>query len=76
MTGPHKDIVGMLTQSVRNAGLKMGFYYSLTEWTNNLHIWMHDPDSAIGEYVDHYMVPQFKELVGKYKPSLIFTDGE
>ncbi len=76
VTGPHKDIVGMLTESVRKAGLKMGFYYSLTEWTNNLHIWMHDPDSAIGEYVDHYMVPQFKELVGKYKPSLIFADGE
>jgi len=76
VTGPHKDIVGMLTQSVRNAGLKMGFYYSLTEWTNNLHIWMQDPDSAIAEYVDHYMVPQFKELVNKYKPSLIFTDGE
>ena len=37
---------------------------------------MQDPDSAIGEYVDHYMVPQFKELVGKYKPSLVFTDGE
>lgn len=76
VTGPHRDIVGQLTQSVRNAGLKMGFYYSLTEWTNNLHIWMHDPDSAIGEYVDHYMVPQFKELVRKYRPSLIFADGE
>ena len=76
VTGPHKDIVGLLTQSVRKAGMKMGFYYSLTEWTNNLHIWMHDPDSAIGEYVDHYMMPQFKELVRQYKPSLIFADGE
>ena len=22
------------------------------------------------------MIPQFKELVGRYKPTLIFTDGE
>lgn len=75
-TGPHRDIVGELTESVRRTGLKMGFYYSLPEWTNGLHIWMHDPDSAIDEYVNLYMIPQFKELVGKYKPSLIFADGE
>ena len=76
VTGPRMDIVDSLTKAVRNAGLKMGFYYSLTEWTNNLHIWMQDPDEAIGDYVDEYMMPQFKELVGKYKPSLIFADGE
>ncbi len=76
VTGPHMDIVDSLTRAIRATDLKMGFYYSLTEWTNPLHIWMHDPDDAIGEYVDHYMIPQFKELVSKYKPSLIFTDGE
>lgn len=76
VTGPHRDIVGDLTKAVRDAGLKMGFYYSLTEWTNNLHIWMKDPDEAIGDYVDDYMMPQFKELVKRYKPSLIFADGE
>lgn len=76
VTGPHMDIVDSLTRAVRAAGLKMGFYYSLTEWTNKLHIWMQDPDSTIGEYVDEYMIPQFKELVSKYRPSLIFADGE
>ena len=76
VTGPHKDIVDSLTRAVRNKGMKMGFYYSLTEWTNGLHIWMQDPDDAIDEYVERYMIPQFKELVTKYKPSLIFSDGE
>lgn len=76
VTGPHMNIVDSLTRCVRAAGMKMGFYYSLTEWTNQLHVWMQDPDSAIGEYVDDYMIPQFKELVSKYKPSLIFADGE
>ena len=75
-TGPRRDIVGELTRAVRRAGLKMGFYYSLTEWTNPRHIWYVDPDSTIGDYVDHYMIPQFKELVTKYQPSVIFADGE
>ena len=75
-SGPHRDIVGELTNSVRAKGLKMGFYYSLAEWTNPKHIWMVDPDDSIADYVDNYMIPQFKELVSEYKPSLIFTDGE
>lgn len=76
VTGPRMDIVDTLTRVVRESGLKMGFYYSLPEWTNRLHIWMQDPDSAIDDYVSQYMIPQFKELVSKYRPSLIFTDGE
>ena len=75
-TGPHRDIVGELTSAVRRTGLKMGLYYSLTEWTNALHIWMQDPDDSIADYVNRYMMPQFKELVSKYHPSAIFADGE
>lgn len=74
--GPNRDIVGELTKSVRQAGLKMGLYYSLTEWNNPLHRWYTDPNENIGPYVEKYMNPQFKELVGAYKPSLIFSDGE
>ena len=32
--GPHRDICGELTEAVRKQGLKMGFYYSLPEWTS------------------------------------------
>lgn len=74
--GPKRNIVSELTEAVRNKGIKMGFYYSLTEWTNPKHIWMQDPDDSIGNYVETYMIPQFKELVDRYKPSVIFTDGE
>ena len=74
--GPKRDIVGELTKSVRDKGLKMGFYYSLAEWNNPLHRWYTDPDDSISRYVDQHMIPQFKELVEAYKPSLIFTDGE
>ncbi len=74
--GPHRDIVGELTDVVRAHGMKMGFYYSLPEWTSPLHYWMKDPDDSIANYVDTHMIPQFKELVSKYKPTMIFADGE
>lgn len=74
--GPKRDIVDELTTAVRNTGMRMGFYYSLAEWTNPLHRWYVDNPDSIGRYVDEYMIPQFKNLVSKYKPSLIFTDGE
>ena len=76
VSGPRRNIVEELTAAVRRKGLRMGFYYSLPEWSNPRHIWMQDPDDHIGDYVDNYMVPQFKELVGRYRPDLIFTDGD
>ncbi|TBW28672.1 alpha-L-fucosidase [Gramella sp. KN1008] len=75
-TGPHRDIVKELTDAVREEGLKMGLYYSLAEWNHPLHRWYTDPHDSIHDYVDHYMIPQFKELVSTYKPKLVFSDGE
>ena len=76
VSGPKRNIVEELTNAVRAKGLRMGFYYSLPEWTNPRHIWMVDPDNEIADYVDNYMVPQFKELVTRYKPELLFSDGD
>lgn len=75
-TGPKRDIVGELSEAVKKDGLKMGLYYSLPEWNNPLHRWDTDPHDSIARYVDEYMIPQFKELISTYKPSLVFTDGE
>ena len=76
VSGPHRNIVEELTAAVRHEGLRMGFYYSLPEWSNPRHIWMQDPDTAITDYVDNHMVPQFKDLVSRYHPDLIFADGD
>ena len=67
---PKRDLLGDLTNAVRAKGLKMGYYYSLYEWFNP--IWKTDKK----RYVDEHMIPQFKDLVTKYKPSIIFSDGE
>ena len=76
VSGPRRNIVEELSQSVRKEGLRMGFYYSLPEWTNPLHIWMEDPSDSIGRYVSEYMEPQFRDLVDRYRPDLIFSDGD
>ncbi len=68
--GPHRDLLGDLTEAVRAKGLKMGYYYSLYEWYNPLYLRHFDM------YVDSHMIPQIKELVEKYKPSVLWTDGE
>lgn len=67
---PKRDLLGDLTNAVRDAGLKMGYYYSLYEWFNPL--WLQDKK----RYVSEHMHPQFKDLVTRYKPSVIFSDGE
>jgi len=74
--GPHRDIVGELTQAVKNQGMKMGLYYSLPEWNNKLYRWGTDKPEMVTRYVDEHMIPQFKELITAYKPSLVFSDGE
>ena len=68
--GPHRDLCGDLTESVKKAGLHMGFYYSLYEWFNPLY------KSDFTSYVDNHMIPQMKDLVTRYTPDILWTDGE
>ena len=68
--GPQRDLLGDLTAAVRAKGLRMGIYYSLYEWYNPLYL------SDKPRYVAEHMMPQFKDVVTRYKPSIIFSDGE
>jgi alpha-L-fucosidase len=68
--GPHRDLCGDLTSAVKNAGLHMGFYYSLYEWYNPVYL------NNLPAYVDEHMIPQMKDLVTRYSPDILWTDGE
>jgi alpha-L-fucosidase len=84
--GPNRDLVGELSEAVRQEGLKMGLYYSIIEWESN---WTHRTESGYylpdfivekykipeDEYVNHHLMLQLKELVNNYKPVLLFSDG-
>jgi alpha-L-fucosidase len=69
-TGPQRDLVEDLSKAVRDAGLKMGLYYSLYEWFNPLY----KTDANL--LVQKHYIPQFKDVVTRYKPAVIFADGE
>jgi alpha-L-fucosidase len=69
--GPKRDLVGELSAAVRRKNLEMGFYYSLYEWFNPL--WLSGDRNA---FVERHMFPQFKDLVTRYSPAVIFSDGE
>lgn len=83
--GPKRDLVGDLTTAVRGQGLKMGLYYSLIEWESsptgrrNKGWWL--PESVHEKYripEEQFVAMVNKELrdiVVKYEPSLLFSDG-
>jgi len=84
--GPERDLVGELTEAVRNRGLRMGLYYSLIEWetsrtqrTPSGRFIAQEVMDAYGipidRYVDDHVLPQLRELVTEYRPAVIFADG-
>lgn len=70
-SGPKRDIIGELKEAGTAKGLKMGIYYSLYEWEHPLY-----KSKQLEKYVEEYFHPKFKEVVSKYKPPVIFLDGE
>lgn len=75
--GPRRDLVGDLDAAVRRAGLRMGLYYSFGEWRHPLYHWMLREDGDdVDRYVAEHMVPQLKDLVRRYQPSVLFADGD
>ncbi|HSM76134.1 MAG TPA: alpha-L-fucosidase [Bryobacteraceae bacterium] len=68
--GPKRDLLLDLSEAGRRKGLHMGIYYSLYEWYNPL--WLSDRK----RYVAEHMFPQFKDVVTRAKPEIIFSDGE
>ena len=69
--GPKRDLCGDLTEAVRAAGLRMGFYYSLLEWRHPLY-----NKDDIGRFVERVDLPQLRDLVVRYRPEIVWTDGE
>ncbi|KAF7492769.1 Tissue alpha-L-fucosidase [Sarcoptes scabiei] len=74
--GPGRDLVGELAHAVRGEGLRFGLYHSLFEWFNPLYL----NDKANGfktnEFVRNKVGPCLYELIDRYRPSLIWSDGE
>lgn len=74
-----RDVVGELTDAVRNCGMRMGIYYSGgLDWAfNEARIeQVHDVWGTIvqsPEFVD-YSVKHWKELIDRYQPAIMWND--
>ena len=80
-SGPGRDLCQELADSVRSVGgVKMGYYYSLWDWFNpyndNMKEIRSGNNNRYKKYIKEVFYPQFRELVEKYKPALLFSDGD
>lgn len=74
--GPHRDLVGDLSKSVKKRGIKFGLYYSLYEWFNPLYLEDKRNGFRTQTYIEKKMMPEMRDMVLRYKPDLVWTDGD
>ena len=68
--GPHRDLLAEIMDAVRAAGLHAGLYYSLFEWWSPIYL------SDVDAYVAQVMLPQLRDVVSRYAPSVLWSDGD
>ena len=75
--GPTRDIVGELERAFRNDGrVKFGLYHSLFEWFNPMYLSDEASNFTNRDFVISKMMPELRELVMKYKPEVLWSDGD
>ncbi len=68
--GPHRDFLYELRDAMEGSGVRFGVYHSIYEWFNPLYL--ENPE----RYALEHLHPMLKELIEKYQPNTLFTDGE
>lgn len=74
--GPHRDLVGELATAVRQENLTYGLYHSLFEWFNPLYLQDKANKWVTRDFVERKTMPELKDIVEKYKPDVIWSDGD
>jgi len=68
--GPHRDFCMELREAMEGTGVKFGVYHSIYEWFHPFYL--RNPE----EYALSHLHPMLKELICRYEPWTLFTDGE
>lgn len=75
--GPHRDLVGDLANAIRkNTTLKFGLYHSLYEWYHPLYLDDKNHSFLQTRFSEGKIIPEMKELIDKYMPSILWSDGD
>lgn len=75
--GPKKDLIGELATAIRNStNLKFGLYHSLYEWYNPLYLSDKNNNFTTQIFVRQKIIPELHEVVEKYKPEIVWSDGD
>jgi len=75
---PKKTLLDNFLLQSEQKNITFGIYYSLYEWLNALYL----DDKSTGSpptkrsYVEGKLLPELVDVVTRYKPSLIWTDGD
>lgn len=67
---PKRDFLAELKAAMEGTGVRFGVYHSVYEWFHPLYL--KNPE----EYATEHLLPMLKELIEKYQPNTLFTDGE
>ncbi|OAD52751.1 Alpha-L-fucosidase, partial [Eufriesea mexicana] len=75
--GPKKDLIGELAIAIRDlTSLKFGLYHSLYEWYNPLYLYDKRNNFTTQIFVKQKIIPELHELIEKYKPEVVWSDGD
>lgn len=75
--GPKRDLIGPLADAIRSTtDLKFGLYHSLFEWFHPLYLSDAKNNFTTQEFVKTKTMPELYEIVNKYNPSVIWSDGD
>jgi alpha-L-fucosidase len=80
--GPKRDILGDLAAAVKQTTsphtaepLKFGVYHSMFEWYNPAYVQDQRNKFATRDFVTSKCIPELYDLVSKYEPDVIWSDG-
>ncbi|KAL3877702.1 hypothetical protein ACJMK2_035368 [Sinanodonta woodiana] len=75
--GPKRDLVGDLAAAIRaRTNIRFGIYHSLFEWYNPLYLQDKMNNYTTQKFVESKVMPEMYEVVNKYKPEYLFSDGD